>query len=128
MNRTEVQFFCGNSLTVIKHPSLLMGSKWCSIRFKTRVGTLHKTVKRSRAWQLLIRVFFWSGNLRHIYFALTGCVSTAGVKDSSANVFGAATHCQIPPVHICHEHTFHISHSCYNQLEFQVSRTYPAYM
>ncbi len=71
-------------------------------------------------WSRLIRqIIIWifypllPGYPRYQYFTVTGCVSVAGVKNSSSYITCASINSQIFTFYFHHEHCFYIGHSCY---------------
>ena len=62
---------------------------------------------------------WWKGDVGHQYSAVTRCVLAARVKNPSTDIDRVAAHCQIPALHLHHEHRLHSSHCCHHQLELQ---------
>ena len=59
------------------------------------------------------------GHLRHQHSPLTRCVPLARLQNLTADIARPPAHCQIPAIHIHHEHGLHPCHGRHHQLEFQ---------
>lgn len=57
------------------------------------------------------------GDIRHKYFAVTGCVPVVGVKNITSYVSCAATNCQVFTVHFHYEYRQYFGDGYYNKLE-----------
>ena len=51
---------------------------------------------------------------------VTRCVPLARIQNFATDLARPPAHCQIPALHIHHEHSFHSGHCRHHQLEFQV--------
>ena len=51
---------------------------------------------------------------------VTRCVPLARIQNFATDLARPPAHCQIPALHIHHEHSLHSGHCCHHQLEFQV--------